>query len=86
LQTGSNCCYSHVDLEPARLDRAVPRWHARLCSEQQLSSGEAQLALAALNALPGPGVKSAAQSLAAVCEARGLEREIQVLRAWLSRR
>jgi len=36
------------DVEPARFDRAVPRWHARLCSEQQLSSGEAQLALAAL--------------------------------------
>jgi hypothetical protein len=30
------------DVEPARFDRAVPRWHARLCSEQQLSSGEAQ--------------------------------------------
>jgi hypothetical protein len=29
------------DVEPARFDRAVPRWHARLCSEQQLSSGEA---------------------------------------------
>jgi hypothetical protein len=54
------------DVEPARFDRAVPRWHAQLCREQQLSSGEAQLALAALNALPGPGVQSAVQSLAAV--------------------
>jgi hypothetical protein len=27
------------DVEPARFDRAVPRWHARLCSEQRLSSG-----------------------------------------------
>jgi hypothetical protein len=44
------------DLEPARFDRGVPRWHARLCTERRLSSGEAQLALAALNALPGPGV------------------------------
>jgi hypothetical protein len=42
------------DLEPTRFDRGVPRWHARLCTERQLSSGEAQLALAALNALPGP--------------------------------
>jgi hypothetical protein len=74
------------DVEPARFDRAVPRWHARLCSEQQLSSGEALLALAALNALAGPGVRSAVQSLAAVCEARGLEREVQVLRTWLNRR
>jgi hypothetical protein len=62
------------DLEPARFDRAVPRWHARLCREQQLSSGEAQLALAALNALPGAGARSAVQCLAAVCEAHGLGR------------
>lgn len=74
------------DVEPARFDRAVPRWHARLCSEQRLSSGEALLALAALNALPGPGLRSAVQSLAAVCETHGLGREVQVLQAWLSRR
>jgi hypothetical protein len=34
------------EVEPARFDRAVPRWHARSCSEQRLSAGEAQLALA----------------------------------------
>jgi hypothetical protein len=72
------------DLEPARFGRAVPRWHVRLCSEQQLSSGEAQLALAALNALPGPGVRSAVRSLAAVCETHGLGREVQVLESWLA--
>jgi hypothetical protein len=74
------------DVEPARFDRAVPRWHARLCSEQRLSSGEAQLALAALNALPGPGAQSGVQSLAAVCETHGPGREVQVLQSWLSRR
>jgi hypothetical protein len=73
------------DLEPARFDRGVPRWHARLCTEQRLSSGEAQLALAALNALPGPGVRAAVQSLVAVCETHGLRREVQVLQTWLSR-
>ena len=74
------------DVEPARFDRAVPGWHARLCSEQRLSSGKAQLALAALNALPGPGARSGVQSLAAVCDTHGLGREVQVLQAWLSRR
>jgi hypothetical protein len=74
------------DLEQARFDRAVPRWHARLCSEQRLSSGEAQLALAALNALPGPGARSAVQSLAAACETHGLGREVHVLESWISRR
>src|SRR4030095_6902115 len=72
------------DVEPARFDRAAPRWHAPLCSEQQLSSGEAQLALAGRNAAPGPGVRSAVQSLAAVCESHGLGREVQVLQTWLS--
>jgi hypothetical protein len=74
------------DVEPARFDRAVPRWHARLCSEQQLSSAEAQLALAALIALPGPGVQSAVQSLAAVCKTHGLAREVQVLQTCLAAR
>jgi hypothetical protein len=62
------------DVEPARFDRAVPRWHARVCGEQRLSTGEAQLALAALIAMPGPGAQSAAQSLGAVCETHGLGR------------
>jgi hypothetical protein len=74
------------DLEPARFDRAVPRWHARLCTERRLSSGEAHLALAALNALPGPGAESAVQSLAALCEAHGLGRKVQVLEGWLAAR
>jgi hypothetical protein len=74
------------DLESARFDRAVPRWHARLCSEQRLSSGEAQLALAALNALPGPGVEPAVQSLAALCEAHGLGQEVRVLETWIAAR
>ena len=64
----------------------MPHWHARLCSEQQLSSGEAQFALAALTALPGPGMRSAVRSLAAVCETHGLDREVRVLKTWLSRR
>jgi hypothetical protein len=74
------------ELEPARFDRAVPRWHARLCTERRLSSGEAQLALAALNALPGPGVDAAVQSLAALCEAHALAQEVQVLEGWLAAR
>ena len=67
------------DLEPARFDRGVPRWHARLCMEHRLSSSEAQLALAAVSALRGPASVSAARSLAAVCATHGLRREVQVL-------
>jgi hypothetical protein len=70
------------DVEPARFDRGVPRWHARLCTERPLSTGEAQLALAALDALRGPGGSSAAQALAAPCEAHGLDREARILEDW----
>jgi hypothetical protein len=44
------------------------------------------LALAALNALPGPGVEAAIQSLAALCEAHGLGQEVRVLETWLAAR
>jgi hypothetical protein len=72
------------DFEPARFDRAVPRWHARLCTEQPLSTGEAQLALAALSALPGAGAHAAVRSLVALCQAHALSREAQVLEGWLA--
>jgi hypothetical protein len=50
------------------------------------SGAEAQLALAALNALPGLGMVSAVHSLAALCGAHGLDREVQVLEEWLNTR
>ena len=71
------------DLEPARFDRGVPRWHARLCAERQLSTAEAQLALAALSGLAGRGARSAAQALIALCESHGLDQEVRVLDRWL---
>jgi hypothetical protein len=74
------------DLEPARFERGVPRWHARLCMERRLSGSEAQLALAALNALPGTGADSGAQSLAAICRRHGLAVEARLLGDWLERR
>jgi hypothetical protein len=67
------------DVEPAQFDRGVPRWHARLCPERQLSTSEAQLALAALNALPKPGVATAAEALAAICLRHGLDMEAGVI-------
>jgi hypothetical protein len=71
------------DVEPARFDRGVPRWHARLCTEGRLSAAEAQLALAALNALPGAAGSTAAHALAALCEAHGLDREVRVVENWI---
>jgi len=57
-----------------------------LCTERYLSAGEAQLALAALNALPGPGVVSAGQALAALLDAHGLAKEVQIVESRLAAR
>jgi hypothetical protein len=74
------------ELEPARFDRAIPRWHGRLCLERQLSATEAQLAFAALVALPGPAAVGAAETLARICQCHGLEREGRVLSDWIDAR
>ena len=72
------------DADPARFNRGAPRWHARLCTHLQLSTGEAQLTLAALAALPGPGAVSAAEALRAVCQRHSLQTEVQVLEDWVA--
>jgi hypothetical protein len=74
------------DREPARFDRGAPRWHARLCSDNQLSGSEAQLALAALLALAGPAASSGVEALLGICTRHGLDREARVLTAWLKER
>ena len=73
-------------VEPTRLDRGIPRWHSRLCHERPLSTGEAQLALAALGALAGPGATSGAEALASICTRHGLDGELRVLEKWLESR
>jgi hypothetical protein len=72
-----------LDQQPWRFERAAPRWHARLCAEARLTLPEAQLALAALQALGGPSAIGRAQALAAVCSAHNLDDAVGVLDAWL---
>jgi hypothetical protein len=75
-----------LSLASVNPNRGVPRWHARLCSERQLSAGGAQLALAALNALPGAGAESAAHALASILRVHGLGREASVVEDWTAER
>ena len=72
-----------LDQQPWRFEKAAPRWHARLCDEAQLTLPEAQLALAALHALAGPGVVGGGQGLVAMCDVHGLHDVVAVLDAWL---
>ena len=66
-----------------RFETAAPRWHARLCSEAALTLSEAQLALAALHFLRGPGAAAGGRALVAICGARGVTETAGVLNAWL---
>jgi hypothetical protein len=75
-----------LDQQPWRFEAAAPRWHARLCAEARLTLPEAQLALAALQALSGPGALGGGQALVAVCGAHGLDDAVGVLDAWLDAR
>jgi hypothetical protein len=75
-----------LDEQPWRFEAAAPRWHARLCAEARLTLPEAQLALAALQALSGPGAVGGGQALVAVCSAHGLDDAVGVLDAWLDAR
>jgi hypothetical protein len=75
-----------LDQQPWRFEAAAPRWHARLCAEARLTLPEAQLALAALQALGGRGAVGGGQALVAVCSAHGLDDAVEVLDAWLDGR
>jgi hypothetical protein len=75
-----------LDLQPWRFDTAAPRWHSRLCAEARLTLAEAQLAVSALDALPGPGAVAGGQALVGICDAHGLEDAVRVLDAWLNAR
>lgn len=72
-----------LEQQPWRFHTAAPRWHSRLCAEARLTIEEAQLALAALQALGGPGAGAGGQALAAICSAHGLDDALGVLDAWV---
>lgn len=69
-----------------RFETAAPRWHARLCAEARLTLAEAQLAVAALGAMAGPGPVAGGQALVAICDVHGLDDAVGILDAWLDAR
>ena len=72
-----------LDEQRWRFDVAAPRWHGRLCAEARLTLAEAQLAVAALDAMAGPSAAAGGQALAAICQAHGLDDAVEVLDVWL---
>ncbi len=76
-----------LDGSSPRYDRAAVRWHGRLCLEVPgLSLQDAGLALAALQALPGPHGEAGAEALRSLAEARGHDQLAAAIARWEGRR
>lgn len=79
-------CLVYARDDPGRFDRAIVRWHARLCLDADgLDRPTAQTALAAACSLPGPHGRDACGLLAAIAAAHGLPEVAEVLDQWCER-
>ncbi|MGH2868776.1 MAG: hypothetical protein ACRDNK_14600 [Solirubrobacteraceae bacterium] len=75
-----------LEREPQTFSRAAARWGGRLTVERRLSLIDAQLALASLAALPGPGARAGAEALIELADRHGLRRVDELLVGWLRAR
>lgn len=75
-----------LDREPQTFSRTAARWGARFTLERRLSLIDAQLALASLAALPGPGARAGAEALIKLSGRYGLRRVDELLTGWMRRR
>ena len=86
LEDALDICLALLELEPDTYPRTATRWGSRLAIERKLDLVDAQLALAALAALPGPGAKAGADALIEISSRYGLRRAQELVLAWLDRR
>jgi hypothetical protein len=86
LEDALDICLALLDLEPDTYPRTAARWGSRLAIERKLDLVDAQLALAALAALPGPGAKAGADALIEISSRYGVRRAQELVLAWLDRR
>ena len=75
-----------LDREPQTFSRTAARWGGRLMLERRLPLVDAQLTLASLAALPGPGARAGAEALIELSDRYGLRRVDGLLIAWLQAR
>ncbi len=75
-----------LDREPHTFSKSAARWGSRLVLERKLTLVDAQLALAALAVLPGPGARAGAESLIELSARYGLRGVDELLVGWLDRR
>lgn len=75
-----------LEREPQTFSRAAARWGGRLTLERRPSLVDAQLALASLAALPGPGARAGAEAPIELADRHGLRRVDELLVDWLRAR
>jgi hypothetical protein len=75
-----------LDREPHTFSRGAARWGSRLTLEQRLPLDDAQLTLAALATLPGPGARAGAEALIELSDRYKLRRVDGLLVAWMRAR
>ena len=86
LEDALAVCLVLRDNEPEVFQRAIVRWHALLCrAARGITACEAQLALAALQALDGPSALPASRLLEEIATLYDQPRTAAVLRAWSQR-
>jgi hypothetical protein len=86
LDDALDICLALLELEPDSYPRIATRWGSRLAIERKLDLVDAQLAFAALAALPGPSARAGVEALIEISTRYGMRRGDELLSAWLDRR
>jgi hypothetical protein len=86
LEDALAICLALLDREPQTYPRAAAKWASRFAIERQLTLVDAQLAMAALAALPGDGARAGVEALVELSERYGLRRVDEVIAGWSERR
>jgi glutathione S-transferase len=86
LEDALAICLALLDREPETYPRAAAKWASRFAIERRLTLTDAQLALAALAALPGDSARAGAEALIELAQRYRLERVDELLTAWTQRR
>lgn len=86
LEDALAICLALLDREPDTYPRAAAKWASRFSIERRLTLSDAQLAMAALGALPKDAARAGAEALIELGERHQLQRIDELLTGWLERR
>jgi hypothetical protein len=86
LEDALAICLALLDREPETYPRAAAKWASRFAIERRLTLTDAQLALAALAALPSESGRAGAEALIELADRYQLRRVEDLLTAWAERR